>query len=166
MSVRNLDKLFAPRSVALIGATPRPGSVGAVVARNLRRAGFAGEMMLVNPHHDAIDGLTVHPDVASLPKGPDLAIIVTPPDTVPGLVGELAERGTRAAVVITAGFGELGKQGGSLQQAMLDAAKPHLLRMSGRTVSASWCRGLGSTPLFLIWQHRRGISPSSANRAQ
>jgi acetyltransferase len=131
MSVRNLDKLFAPRSVALIGATPRPGSVGAVVARNLRRAGFAGEMMLVNPHHDAIDGLTVHPDVASLPKGPDLAIIVTPPDTVPGLVGELAERGTRAAVVITAGFGELGKQGGSLQQAMLDAAKPHLLRIVG-----------------------------------
>ena len=131
MSVRNLDKLFAPRSVALIGATPRPGSVGAVVARNLRRAGFAGEVMLVNPHHDAIDGLTVHPDVASLPKGPDLAIIVTPPDTVPGLVGELAERGTRAAVVITAGFGELGKQGGSLQQAMLDAAKPHLLRIVG-----------------------------------
>ena len=131
MSVRNLDKLFAPRSVALIGATPRPGSVGAVVARNPRRAEFAGEMMLVNPHHDAIDGLTVHPDVASLPKGPDLAIIVTPPDTVPGLVGELAERGTRAAVVITAGFGELGKQGGSLQQAMLDAAKPHLLRIVG-----------------------------------
>jgi acetyltransferase len=131
MSVRNLDKLFTPRSVALIGATPRPGSVGAVVARNLRRAGFAGEQMLVNPHHHAIDGLTVHPDVASLPQAPDLAIIVTPPETVPGLVGELAERGTRAAVVITAGFGELGEQGRSLQQATLDAAKPHLVRIVG-----------------------------------
>jgi acetyltransferase len=131
MSVRNFDKLFTPRSVALIGATPRPGSVGAVVARNLRRAGFAGELMLVNPHRDTIDGLTVHPDVASLPQAPDLAIIVTPPDTVPGLVGELAERGTRAAVVITAGFGELGEQGASLQQAMLDAAKPHLMRIVG-----------------------------------
>jgi acetyltransferase len=93
--------------------------------------GFAGELMLVNPHRDTIDGLTVHPDLASLPQAPDLAIIVTPPDTVPGLVGELAERGTRAAVVITAGFGELGEQGASLQQAMLDAAKPHLMRIVG-----------------------------------
>ena len=62
MSVRNLDKLFKPQTVALIGATPRPGSVGAVVVRNLRRAGFAGELMLVNPHRQAIDGLTVHPE--------------------------------------------------------------------------------------------------------
>jgi hypothetical protein len=88
MSIRNFDKLFTPRSVALIGATPRPGSVGAVVARNLRRAGFAGELMLVNPHHHAIDGLIVHPDVASLPQAPDLAVIVTPPDT--GLVSSVS----------------------------------------------------------------------------
>ena len=166
MSVRNLDKLFAPRSVALIGATPRPGSVGAVVARNLRRAGFAGEMMLVNPHHDAIDGLTVHPDVASLPRGPDLAIIVTPPDTVPGLVGELAERGTRAAVVITAGFGELGKQGGSLQQAMLDAAKPHLLRIVGPNCVGIMVPRLGLDATFSHLAAPGETSPSSANRAQ
>ena len=131
MPVRNLNKLFTPRSVALIGATPRPGSVGAVVARNLRRAGFAGELMLVNPHHHAIDGLVVHPDVASLPQVPDLAIIITPPDTVPGLVDELAKRGTRAAVVITAGFGELGERGARLQQATLEAAKPYLMRIVG-----------------------------------
>ena len=62
MSVRNLDKLFKPRSVALIGATPRPDSVGGVVARNLRRAGFAGELMLVNPHHQTIDGLERSPE--------------------------------------------------------------------------------------------------------
>ena len=131
MSVRNLDKLFAPRSVALIGATPRPGSVGAVVARNLRRAGFAGELMLVNPHYDTIDGLTVHPNVACLPRAPDLGVIVTPAETVPCLIHELAARGTRAAVVITAGFGELGQRGQTLQQATLDAAKPHLLRIVG-----------------------------------
>src|SRR6516164_7661224 len=111
MSVRNLDKLFAPRSVALIGATPRPGAVGAVVAHNLRRAGFAGELMLVNPHHRTIDGLEVYPNVASLRQIPDLAVIVTPAAGVPCLIGKLAERGTRAAVIITAGFGELGQQG-------------------------------------------------------
>ena len=131
MSIRNLDKLFKPRSVALVGATPRPGSVGALVARNMRRAGFGGELMLVNPHHTTIDGLTVYPDVASLPRAPDLAVIVTPPETVPPLIGELGERGTRAAVVITAGFGERGAQGRVLQQAALDAAKPYLLRTIG-----------------------------------
>jgi acetyltransferase len=131
MSVRNLDKLFKPRSIALIGATPRPGSVGAVVARNLRRAGFAGELMLVNPHHGTIDGLRVYSDVASLPGAPDLAVIVTPAETLPGLIGELGARGTQAAVVITAGFGELGEKGRALQQAMLEAAKPHLLRIVG-----------------------------------
>src|SRR5271170_5375896 len=131
MSVRNLDKLFKPRSVALIGATPRPDSVGGVVARNLRRAGFAGELMLVNPYHQTIDGLSVHPNVPSLPHAPDLAVIVTPPETVPRLIGELGGLGTRAAVVITAGFGELGEGGRSLQRATLEAAKPHLLRIVG-----------------------------------
>jgi acetyltransferase len=144
MSVRNLDKLFNPRSVALIGATPRAGSVGAVVARNLRCAGFAGEFMLVNPHHRAIDGLTVHPNIASLPHAPDLAVIVTPPETVPSLISELGERGTRAAVIITAGFGELGEGGHALQQAALDAAKTHLLRIVGPN-----CVGIMVPPLGL-----------------
>src|SRR6516164_4007933 len=131
MSVRNLDKLFNPESVALIGARPRPGSVGAVIARNLRRAEFAGEMMFVNPNHPKIDGLIVHPSIASLPRPPDLAVIATPAETVPSLIGELGERGTRAAVIITAGFAELGERGHSLQQAMLDAAKPRLVRIIG-----------------------------------
>src|SRR6266700_2593535 len=131
MSVRNLDKLFKPGSVALIGATDRAGSVGAVVLRNLRRAGFRGELLLVNPRHQILDAMPVYPDVASLPHAPDLAIIVTPPDTVPGLIAELGARGTKAAVIITAGFGELGDAGRALQQAILDAAHPRLLRLVG-----------------------------------
>jgi acetyltransferase len=75
VSVRNLDKLFNPRAVALIGASSRPSSLGTVMARNLRRAGFAGELMLVNPHHSTIDGLIVHPNISSLPRAPDLAVI-------------------------------------------------------------------------------------------
>ena len=131
MSVRNLDKLFNPASVALIGATDRAGSVGAVVLRNLRRAGFSGELLLISPHHRSLDGMPVYQDVASLPRTPDLAVIATPPDTVPALVAELGARGTKAAVVITAGFGELGTAGRALQQATLDAARPHLLRLVG-----------------------------------
>jgi acetyltransferase len=144
MSVRNLDKLFKPQSVALIGATPRAGSVGAVVARNLRRAGFAGELMLVNPHHRTLEGLTVYPNVASLPQAPDLAVIVTPAETVPYLIGELSERGTPAAVIITAGFGELGERGKMLQQATLNAARSSLLRIVGPN-----CVGIMVPPLGL-----------------
>ncbi|MBV8337619.1 MAG: CoA-binding protein, partial [Alphaproteobacteria bacterium] len=131
MSVRNLDRLFHPRSVALIGASPEPGSVGAIVLRNLRRSGFRGELMLLNPHHRTIDGTPVHPTVGSLPQAPDLAVIATPPETVPTLIAELGERDTRAAVVMTAGLGGFGEQAATLQQAMLDAAKPHLLRIIG-----------------------------------
>jgi acetyltransferase len=128
MTVRNLDKLFRPRSVALIGATPRPGAVGAVIGLNLRRGGFTGELMLVNPHHVTIDGVCVYPDVPSLPHVPDLAVIATPPETVPSLIAQLGERGTCAAVIISAGFGEPGL---ALQQAALDAAKPYLVRIVG-----------------------------------
>ncbi|MBL8698683.1 MAG: bifunctional acetate--CoA ligase family protein/GNAT family N-acetyltransferase [Alphaproteobacteria bacterium] len=132
MSTRNLDAVLKPRSIALVGASTRPRSVGAVVAGNLRRAGFAGELAFVNPHAATIEGLPCLPDVAQLPAAPDLAIIATPPETVPGLVGALGARGTRGIVVLTAGFGELGSERGrALQQAILDAARPHLVRIVG-----------------------------------
>jgi len=131
MSVRNLDKLFEPRSVAVIGATPQPGSVAAVVTRNLRCAGFAGQVMLVNPQHTEINGLAVHPTVASMPQAPDLAVIAVEGETVPGLIGELGDRGSRAAIILAPGFAEQGERGRALQQAALDAAKPHLMRIVG-----------------------------------
>ena len=148
MSIRNFRNLFKPARVALIGASERPGSVGAVVARNLRRAGFHGELMFVNPHLLALDGQRVYPDVASLPRAPDLAVIATPPDTVPGLVMALGAKGTRAAVIITAGFGELGARGNALQQAALDAARPHLLRLVGPNCVGILVPGIGLDASF------------------
>ncbi|HEX5794784.1 MAG TPA: bifunctional acetate--CoA ligase family protein/GNAT family N-acetyltransferase [Geminicoccaceae bacterium] len=132
MTVRNLNHLCKPGAVALIGASDDPRSVGGVLARNLREGGFAGRIMLVNPNHAEIEGEPCHPDAASLPATPDLAVVATPPATLPGIIAELGARGTKAAVVITAGLGEGGKgQGGALRQAMLDAARPHLLRIVG-----------------------------------
>ncbi|WP_440997507.1 bifunctional acetate--CoA ligase family protein/GNAT family N-acetyltransferase [Arhodomonas sp. SL1] len=132
MTVRNLEYLFEPRSVALIGASRKEGSVGSVVARNLFKSGFEGPVMPVNPKHRAVQGVLAYPDVASLPMTPDLAVIATPPKTIPGIIGELGERGTRAAIVITAGFGEGDdEEGRELRQQMLDAARPHLLRVLG-----------------------------------
>jgi len=131
MSVRNLEVLFRPHSVALIGASKQPRSVGAVLAHNLFNAGFEGPVMPVNPHEVAIEGVLTYPSIEALPLVPDLAVVATPPPTVPEIVAALGARGTRAVVVITAGFSELGESGRALQQAMLDAARPHTLRIVG-----------------------------------
>src|SRR5579859_2397236 len=148
MSVRNLDRLFNPRSVSLIGATDRAGSVGAVVMRNLRRASLQADLTLVSPHHQMLGGMQAYPDVASLPQIPDMAVIVTPPATVPGLITELGKRGTKAAVVITAGFAELGAGGRALQQAALDAARPHLMRLVGPNCVGVIVPGIGLDASF------------------
>ncbi|MFN4005359.1 MAG: GNAT family N-acetyltransferase [Hylemonella sp.] len=124
MSIRNLDSLLAPSSVAVIGASQRPHSVGATVWRNLRQ-GYAGAVYAVNPKYTTLDGQPVHARVQDLPAAPDLAVICTPPATVPALIADLAARGTRAAVVLTAGLDAAQKQ------AMLDAARPALLRILG-----------------------------------
>jgi acetyltransferase len=128
VSVRNLDALFQPRAIAIVGASTRPGSVGGMLTRNLLGAGFAGPVMPVNPRHRAVAGVLAYPDVAALPLTPALAVIASPPETVPGIVAALAARGTRAAVVITAGFRERDAQ---LRQAMLDAARARLMRIVG-----------------------------------
>ncbi|MGZ6480458.1 MAG: CoA-binding protein, partial [Bdellovibrionales bacterium] len=132
MSIRNLEKFLIPKSIAVIGATDRPGSVGKVLMENILGAGFEGVVYPVNPKYQKISQMKSYPTVAALPLAPDLAIIATPPHTVPSLISELGSKGTKAAVVITAGFGEGGqKQGMELQKAMLEAARPHLLRIIG-----------------------------------
>jgi len=156
MTIRNLDAMFAPGSIALIGAREKEGSVGRVLLRNLTQGGFVGPVFAVNPHGGAIDGLDVYPDVASLPEAPDLAVIATPPHTIPGLIAELGERGTRAAVVITAGFGELGEEGKALQAQMLDAARPHLLRIVGPNCLGTMVPGVGLNASFAHLQPLKG----------
>ena len=125
MSIRHLDHLFDPASVAVIGASQRAGSVGATVWRNLHGNGFKGRCFAVNPRHSSFDGVPVYARVADLPEVPELAIVCTPAAAVPGLIAELGAAGTRAAVVLTAGLDA------AQRQAMLDAARPHLLRILG-----------------------------------
>jgi acetyltransferase len=132
MTTRNLDALFEPKAIALVGASNQPGSVGAVLARNLFDTGFAGPILAVNPHELSIRSALSYHTVAELPVTPDMAVVATPPPAVPGLIAELGQRGCRAAVVVTAGFGEGERaEGTALRQAMLDAARPHLLRIVG-----------------------------------
>ena len=144
MSVRNLDRLLEPRSVAVAGASQRPGSVGATVWRNLRADRFEGAIYPLNPKHAALDGVQCFARPADLPQAPDLAIICTPPDTVAPLIAAFGELGTRAAIVMTAGLSAAHKD------AMLAAARPHTLRVLGPN-----CIGL-LTP-------KRGLNASFAH---
>ena len=96
MSVRNLNYLFSPRSIALIGASDQRQSVGAVLTANLLSGGFGGPVDLVNPRLRSLGGVRVHRDVASLPEPPDLAVLATPAATVPDLIEQLAEAGLDA----------------------------------------------------------------------
>ena len=128
MSTRNLDKMMTPRSVVAIGASARPGSLGEAVTRNLLAGGFQGDIHLVNIKGGEIAGRPVLKSLAELKQPADLAVIMTPPETVPRLVLELGEHGTRVAVVITAGSGE---DNARWRKRILRAARPHLLRIVG-----------------------------------
>lgn len=138
MSIRNLDQLLEPSSVAVFGVSQRENSVGATVWANLRAAGFEGPIYAVNPKYREIGGDPVYARVSDLPTVPDLAVVCTPAAVVPGLVAELGAAGTRAAIVLTASLDS------AQRTAMLDAARPHLLRILGPN-----CIGLLSPHLGL-----------------
>lgn len=150
MTVRNLDSLFAPESVAFVGASPEPGSIGRIVTSNLRNGGFAGDVFLVNPKHAAIDGAVCHPTIAALPHAPDLAVIATPPATIPSIIAELGAKGTRAAIVISAGLDA------GLRQKALEAARPTCLRIVGPNCIGVQLPRLGLDASFAHMMPREG----------
>ena len=116
MSTLNLDKLFNPHRVAVIGASDNISSVGYTVLRNLVGSGFRGVVHPVNPKRESVQGIQAYKDIGSLPHPPDLAVICTPATTVAGLVRELGEAGTRGLVIISAGFREIGEEGRKLER--------------------------------------------------
>lgn len=132
MSTLYLNYLFNPSSVAVIGASDRPQSVGAVVMRNLLAGGLAGPIMPVNPKHRAVAAVLTYPDVKALPVTPELAVICTPAAAVPGIIADLGERGTRAAIVLSAGLDSRGDgSSATYQDLMLSAARQHRVRILG-----------------------------------
>jgi acetyltransferase len=148
MSVRNLEHFFGPHSVAVIGASARPGSVGATVLGNLAGGGFDGDIWPVNPKYSRVGGLEAYRDLAELPGRPGLAVICTPAATVPGIIARLGELGCKAAIVLSAGLDAPGPDGRSLRQAMLDAAKPWLLRILGPNCVGLLVPGIGLNASF------------------
>jgi acetyltransferase len=131
MGPHYLDRLFDPRSVAVFGATERAEAVGEIVLRNLRAGGFQGGLYPVNPKHGTVQGLKCFPDLAAIGAPVDLAVIATPAVTVPAILDQCGAAGVRAAVVLSAGFGELGLEGRALEEQARVAAKVHGVRLVG-----------------------------------
>jgi acetyltransferase len=128
MSTYRLDKLLAPRSIAVVGASPRPGSLGLTFLRNLIAGGFEGDIVSVNPHHVEIEGRPCFPSLAELPEIPDLIVVAVPPERVPGVIEEAGRAGVSVAIVATAGMG-YGE--GSLSEQVRLSARAHGLRVVG-----------------------------------
>ena len=142
MSIRNLDALLQPRSVAVVGASDRPGSVGATVWRNLRAGKFDGALMPVNPKHRELDGVAVARRCKDLASAPDLAVVCTPAETLVDVVGELAALGTRAVIVLTAGIAA------ALKQRLRELARPTTMRLLGPNCLGLLSPGLGLNASF------------------
>jgi acetyltransferase len=128
MSLYRLDRMFAPRSVVLIGASPRVGSLGRAILSNLRKARFDGPIGVVNPKYADIDGMPTVADIAALSYVPDVVVISAPAGEVPAIVAAAAARGVAGAVIISGG---LGHGAGSLSQQAEAAARGHGLRLIG-----------------------------------
>ncbi len=131
MSQNNLKALFEPSSVAVVGASGVPGKVGHSILSNLVGAGFKGAIHPINPKGGEILGLPVTASVAELPAPPDLAVICIPPRFVIGALEELGAAGTRAVIVITAGFKEIGREGYVLEQELRQVARKYDMALLG-----------------------------------
>jgi acetyltransferase len=127
----SLKTFFKPRAVALIGATEKAGSVGRTILSNLIASPFGGTVYPVNPNRPSVLGIQSHPNVASIPEQVDLAVIVTPPRTVPGIIDECGAAGVPSVVVISAGFKEVGEEGAEVERDLVARAAGYGMRVIG-----------------------------------
>ena len=142
--MHNLDKIFRSDSIAVIGASERPGSISAALMRNLIQGGFAGEIYPINPKHGKIMKIPAYPSVKDIKAPVDLGIIVTPITSAPQIVKECAEADVGGVVIISAGGKEIGKAGKNVEAAIQKAAAHNGLRIVGPN-----CLGLISSALKL-----------------
>ncbi len=127
----DLQEIFRPASVAVVGASNRPGKVGASLFRNILAAGFQGVAYPVNPSWKSVSGVRCYPDIRSLPEAPDLGVIIVPAAAVPDTVDELGEIGAKGVVIITAGFREVGEAGAELEAEVVRRAERYRMSVVG-----------------------------------
>ncbi len=131
MGKHYLNSLFSPKSVAIFGASNRADAVGQIVFKNMLGSGFKGALYPVNPKHAEIQGVKAYAGIADIREPVELAVIATPPETVPDIMESCGLHGVKAAVIITAGFSETGAQGTALEQKLLETARRYNIRLIG-----------------------------------
>jgi acetyltransferase len=154
---RQLDTFFSPKTVAVIGATEKAGSVGRTVLWNLISSPFGGTVYPVNPNRPNVLGIRAYPKIADIPELIDLAVIVTPAQTIPGIIAECVKAGIKAAVVISAGFKETGAGGAELERQILEHARRGKMRVIGPN-----CLGVMHPPGGLNATFAGGIARSGS----
>ena len=138
MPIKTLDKIFKPKRIALIGVSNNPDSVAGIALRNLVAGGFQGVVYPINPKYEAVMGITCYPDIKSVPKTPDLAVIATSGHRVPGLIQECGEAGVLGVIIMSAGFKESGEEGRKLEEQV----KAEVARFEGMRVIGPNCLGI------------------------
>jgi acetyltransferase len=127
----DLEPIFCPRTVAVVGASESAGSVGRTILWNLLSNPFGGTVYPVNPKRSSVLGVKAYPNVASLPEPIDLAVVVTPALAVPGIIGECVDAGVKGAIVLSAGFKEVGPEGADLERQVQEQARRGRMRIIG-----------------------------------
>ncbi|MCK6481286.1 MAG: bifunctional acetate--CoA ligase family protein/GNAT family N-acetyltransferase [Planctomycetaceae bacterium] len=126
-----MDSIFGPRTVAVVGATEKEGSVGRTILWNLISSPFGGVVFPVNAKRTSVLGIKAYPDLASVPEKVDLAVVITPAPAIPGIIGQCVELGIPGAVIISAGFKEIGEEGARLEREILAMAQRGRMRIVG-----------------------------------
>ncbi|MCO6433002.1 acetyltransferase [Nitrosomonas nitrosa] len=148
MNRHYLSPLFSPKSVAVIGASSRIDSVGEIVYKNMLGSGFQGRLYAVNPNHNEIQGRRAYASIEQIDESVDLAVIITRAATVPDIIESCGKRGVRFALVLSAGFREIGPQGVALERAVIENAQRYNMRLIGPNCLGILCPRVGLNATF------------------
>lgn len=161
-----LESIFAPKRIALVGATEAKGSVGLALMQNLKCPTFGGSVFPINPKRPKVLGVKAYPNIAAVPEKIDLAVIVTPAQTVPGIIAECVRESVPSAIIISAGFKEIGPEGLELEKRILAEARRGRMRIVGPNCLGVMVPHLGLNATFAAGIARPGsvafISQSGA----
>ncbi|MHC4463754.1 MAG: CoA-binding protein, partial [Planctomycetota bacterium] len=129
--IKNIESIMNPRSVAVVGATNRPGSVGLAVFRNILNAGFEGVLYPVNPKAKSVQSVKAYPKLADIPDEVDMAVIIVPAEIVCSILEEAGQKQVKGAIVISAGFKEAGGRGVELENSLREVGRKYDIRLIG-----------------------------------
>ncbi len=152
----NLDFFFTPKSVAIVGASNRKGSMGYVFMTNITQAGYKGEIYPINPKEDEIFGLKAYKNVKDIPGEVDLAVILIPAQSVPAAMTDCGEKGLKGAVVITGGFAEIGDEGVKLQEELQEISERYGIRTLGPNCFGLYNCNIGLNVSLALGSPERG----------